>query len=100
MAAKKQPGILAALTRDDQPQQPEPAVAPAPAPKAASRATKASANDQTHRTMVYIPRKVHNRLREIAFVERCSVNDLLMEGLDAVLASRGHAERTGVKSIS
>ncbi len=43
---------------------------------------------------------VHDRLREIAFTERRRVHDLIMEGLDKVMESRGHAERTGDKKPS
>lgn len=43
-------------------------------------------------TSVYVPRAAHDRLREIAFVERRKIHDLIMEGLDHVIASRGHPE--------
>jgi len=43
-------------------------------------------------TSVYIPRAAHDRLREIAFVERCKIHDLIMQGLDLVIAQRGHPE--------
>lgn len=41
------------------------------------------------RTSLYIPRAVHDKLREIAFVERVKVNDLLVQGIDQVLTKRG-----------
>jgi hypothetical protein len=44
-------------------------------------------------TSVYIPREAFERLREIAFTERKKIHDLLMEGVDAVIATRGHSER-------
>jgi hypothetical protein len=37
---------------------------------------------------VYIPRAVYQALREIAFKEDCKVHDVIMEGIDAVLADR------------
>jgi hypothetical protein len=79
------------------------AVAPAtpPAPtaevvdlKAATK--KAKARDVQH-TSVYVPREAYDRLREIAFHERKKIHDLIMEGVDSVIADRGHAERTGKK---
>ena len=44
-------------------------------------------------TSVYIPRAAYERLREIAFAERCKIHDLLMQGIDLVIAERGHPER-------
>lgn len=44
-------------------------------------------------TSVYIPRAAYERLREIAFAERCKIHDLLMQGVDLVIAERGHPER-------
>lgn len=52
---------------------------------------RAKSPDVQH-TSVYIPREAHDRLREIAFVERCRVHDLIMQGLDLVIAQRGHPE--------
>lgn len=57
--------------------------------KAATK--KAKARDVQH-TSVYIPRAAHDRLREIAFHERKKIHDLIMEGLDLVIAARGHSE--------
>lgn len=42
------------------------------------------------KTTTYMSRAVHEKLREIAFVERCSINDLMMEGLDAMLEKRSY----------
>jgi hypothetical protein len=39
---------------------------------------------------VYIPRPVHQKLREIAFVQERKVHDVIMEGIDAVLQRHGH----------
>lgn len=58
--------------------------------KAASETT-AKARDVQH-TSVYIPRAAHERLREIAFHERKKIHDLIMEGIDATIAARGHSE--------
>ena len=45
------------------------------------------------KTSLYIPDAVKDRLREIAFTERCKMHDLFLEGLDRVIESRGHPER-------
>lgn len=44
-------------------------------------------------TSVYVPREAYDRLREIAFHERVKMHDLIMEGLDKVIAERGHSEK-------
>lgn len=54
--------------------------------------TKPRRLDVQH-TSVYIPRAAYERLREIAFAERCKIHDLLMQGIDLVIAERGHPER-------
>ena len=62
--------------------------APAPAPKPTRKP-----KPETQHTSVYIPRAAYERLREIAFAERCKIHDLLMQGIDLVIAERGHPER-------
>jgi hypothetical protein len=39
-------------------------------------------------TSIYVHRAVYQALREIAFKEDCKVHDLIMEGINALLASR------------
>ena len=56
-------------------------------------ATKAAKAREVQHTSIYIPRSVHDRLREIAFHERKKIHDLIMEGVDSVIAARGHSER-------
>jgi hypothetical protein len=41
-------------------------------------------------TSVYLPRGVHQHLREIAFRADCKIHDLIMEGIDATLRKHGH----------
>lgn len=53
---------------------------------------RAKAATAVQHTSIYIPRDAYERLREIAFIERCKVHDLIMEGLDGVIARRGHPE--------
>lgn len=68
---------------------------PAPQAKAAKvvpiKAPKARADVQ--HTSVYIPRAAYERLREISFIERVSINELLMEGVEMVMSKRGHPEK-------
>ncbi len=83
----KRPSVVGGLSLDpEQPDAPELATEK-PEPKGKGRA------DVQH-TSVYIPRAVYERLREIAFHERIKIHDLIMEGLDCVVADRGHPERT------
>jgi hypothetical protein len=50
------------------------------------------------KTSVYVPTAAHDRLREIAFIERVKVHDLIMEGIDRVIQDRGHAEKASRKA--
>jgi hypothetical protein len=75
----RRPSIIAELS-----EQPEPAVrvveaAPAPPPDLV-------------RSSIYLSRAAHDRLREIAFAERKKIHDLIVEGIDQVIATRGHRE--------
>jgi hypothetical protein len=45
-------------------------------------------DDGVMRTSLYLPRAVHDVLREIAFHERLKIHDLLREGIDEVLRNR------------
>lgn len=42
------------------------------------------------KTSTYFSRAVHEKLREIAFTERKSINDLVTEGLDMMLQRRSY----------
>ena len=81
----KRPSIIDTLTLVPPPPEKEVAAVDLAA------ARRATLSDVQH-TSVYIPRAAHDRLREIAFVERCRVHDLIMEGLDLAIARRGHPE--------
>ncbi len=63
---------------------PDVAAAPAPVPAAPAR-TK---TDKVQLT-VYLDRPAYEQLRELAFVERAKLHDILLEGLDAAFAKRG-----------
>lgn len=49
------------------------------------------------KTSTYLPREVHDVLREIAFHERTKVHDLLIEGIEHVLRARRHPSITELK---
>ncbi len=69
-----------------------PASAPAPeAPAAAAPASAAPARKKTDKVQltVYLDRPAYEQLRELAFVERAKLHDILLEGLDAAFAKRG-----------
>lgn len=88
----KRPSIIAGMDLSP----PAPAqggkVAEASPPQAVPAKPRAPRPDVQH-TSVYIPRAAYERLREIAFSERCKIHDLLMQGIDLVIAERGHPER-------
>ena len=65
---------------------------PAGAPQEVRAVTPLS-NRDVHRTSIYVPNKAFDRLREIAFTKRCKVHDLIMQGIDRVIADHGHAEK-------
>jgi len=84
----KRPSILS-----DLPLEPEAAPAPAEAAKVvAIHAPKPAPAADLVRSSIYLSRAAHDRLREIAFAERKKVHDLIVEGVDAVIAKRGHTE--------
>lgn len=78
----KRPSVIDTL--ELAPSQPSAAVVPLPTP--------AKPRLDVQHTSVYLPRAAHERLREIAFHQRCKIHDLIMEGVDHVIASRGHSE--------
>ncbi len=56
-----------------------------------NKTTPAAGEGDMMRTSLYLPRAVHDKLREIAFTERRKVHELFVEGIDKVLAERGFA---------
>lgn len=67
---------------------------PAPDPVAEpARTATPLTNPDVHKTSLYIPRPAFERLREIAYTKRCKVHDLVMQGIDRVIAEHGHGEK-------
>lgn len=58
---------------------------------------KAREEPEMMRTSIYIARAVHDALREIAFHERVKVNELIVEGIDQVLAKRRQPTSAEIK---
>jgi hypothetical protein len=73
----KRPGIVDGLIIN-RPVEPAPA-APEPAKEPAT----------VIRTSVLLPPAMHEMLRKIGFAERKSINELIREGIDHVIAKRG-----------
>jgi cell division ATPase FtsA len=48
-------------------------------------------------TSVYLPRGVHQHLREIAIRADCKIHDIIMEGIDAALRKHGHPSVNALK---
>ncbi len=69
--------------------------APAPAPATAAPepapapATPTRRKTEKVQLTVYLDRPAYEQLRELAFVERVKLHDILMEGLDAAFSKRG-----------
>jgi hypothetical protein len=47
---------------------------------------------------LYLPARVYEALRQIAFDERVKIHDLVMQGIEAVLRKRGYASVDDLKS--
>lgn len=89
MSKAPRPSVLGNLT-----------AAPAPADGAMVAPTLSPAKNESDlfRTSLYVPKAVHDKLAEIAFHEgRKKINDLLIEGIDAVLTKRGYSTTAELK---
>jgi hypothetical protein len=87
----KRPSVLPHLDIvTDKPAAPAPVPTPSPAEKKMAGL----------RTSILFPRELHDVLRRIAFEERTTVTDLVMEGLDMALTRRGYppTEKLGRKA--
>ena len=68
----------------------EPSVPP-PAPAAVPTGPRlGTLKARTHQFSLYLEPAVHDKLREIAYVERVKIHQLVMEGVDLMLKARGH----------
>ena len=47
---------------------------------------------------LYLPGPVHEALREIAFLERLKIHDVIIEGIDAALRRRGYPSIESLKA--
>ncbi len=76
------------------------AAAPAPIPTSPAPAPAAPARKKTDKVQltVYLDRPAYEQLRELAFVERCKLHDILLEGLDAAFAKRGAKPLAALKA--
>jgi hypothetical protein len=65
---------------------PAPASVPIPVPAGPRSGTLKA---RTHQFSLYLEPAVHDKLREIAYVERVKIHQLVMEGVDRMLKARG-----------
>jgi hypothetical protein len=65
------------------------------APVASRRAVE---RPSTVHTSLYLPGRVHDALRKIAFDERLKIHDLMIEGIDAALKRRGYPSIESLKA--
>jgi hypothetical protein len=69
---------------------PEEPSAPPPAPALVPAGPRpGTLKARTHQFSLYLEPAVHDKLREIAYVERVKIHQLVMEGVDLVLKNRG-----------
>jgi hypothetical protein len=65
----------------------------------ASGAAKEPSDEQAIvHSSLYLPERVYEALREIAFEERLKIHDLVLEGIDAALRRRGYPSIESLKS--
>ncbi|TDR95469.1 hypothetical protein [Enterovirga rhinocerotis] len=88
----KRPSVIEGLLRPE----PSPPSEPAPAPMSPKRRARP---DIVH-TSIYLPKAVHQQLREIAFHTDTKIHDLIMEGIGAVLATNGKPDIETLKRQS
>jgi hypothetical protein len=94
----KRRSFLDQLAQETQPQA-EPVRIDA-TPSNTNAAPPARAQSDKIKSSLYLPPDVMDRLREIAFHERCKMHDLFLEGIDRVIEGRGHPERARPKTAS
>lgn len=87
MAKPKRPSLLGSITNDikAQPVNTAPRVV-----EIAPKPTPPQKKPKVVKSTVYLPSKVHRKLKEIAFARDCKIHDLIMEGLSHVLTENGH----------
>lgn len=93
--ARKRTSLDSIFTPTARPPEHQPALPVTPTPKLTQHeGRRPDVKQQT----VYLPIKVHEQLRRLAFDERAKMHDYLLEGLDLVFRARGLrsiAELTG-----
>jgi hypothetical protein len=90
----KRPSVIGSLSLVSE----SPAVAPE-SEVATAKPARAKHEGIVH-TSIYVPRPVHQKLREIAFTQECKVHDVIMEGIDAALRKYGHPAISALKEGS
>jgi hypothetical protein len=65
----------------------EPAAAPVVAPQ--RTAAKPKERSEVHHTSIYVPKAAYRKIREIANTEDRKPHDVIMQGIDMVLAKYG-----------
>lgn len=93
----KRKSFVAQLIQETQPQAEPVGVDATPSN---TNAAPAKAQSDKIKSSLYLPPDVMDRLREIAFHERCKMHDLFLEGIDRVIEGRGHPERARSKTAS
>ena len=95
MSKATRPSVFGAVTTpvDEVPAADNAAVTPATKP--------AKGESGMFKTSIYLPLSVKDKLEEIAFHEgRKKFNDLLIEGIDAVLTKRGYSTTAEIRESS
>ena len=64
---------------------------PAPRPSIVHKAPRSRRQAGIVHTSLYLPKAVHEALREVAFKERCKIHDVVLEGIGLALRKRGMA---------
>jgi hypothetical protein len=89
MMSRKRPSVVDSLDLTE---------VPAPAPPSANVIPfKHKSNPEVHHTSIYVPKVAYRKIREIAVTRDAKPHDIIMEGIDLVLAKYGHPSIADLK---
>jgi hypothetical protein len=71
--------------------------APAPAPPSVN-VIPFKHKPEVHHTSIYVPKAAYRKIREIAVTRDAKPHDIIMEGIDLVLAKYGHPSIADLKN--
>jgi hypothetical protein len=92
MSSRKRPSIIDDLDLTD-----TPTAATSSNVVPLSHPAKPKPNPEVHHTSIYVPKVAYRKIREIAVIRDAKPHDIIMEGIDLVLAKYGHPSVADLK---